>query len=174
MFDIEVPEFKFALREDLKDEKQFLPTRATELSSGYDVRAAFENKQDLLIKCGEYVKIPLGIRAAAPKGWWLQLHPRSSTFAKKNLHSLIGIIDYDYTGQIFFAAQLVCDNSKISSSDTLTIKYGEQIGQLLPMKLETMKVSEMSNEDFDKLSQERQQFTSRKIGEEGGFGSTSK
>jgi dUTPase len=166
------PDFKFALREDLKDQKQFLPTKATELASGYDVRAAFKNKKDLVVKCGEYVKIPLGIRAFSPEGWWLQLHPRSSTFAKKNIHSLIGIIDCDYSGEIHYCGQLVCDVNQISMNK-LVIKYGEPIGQLLPMRLEPMVVSDLSNEEFDALVENRKTLSSRQVGDAGGFGSTS-
>lgn len=86
---MEIPTFKFALREDLKDNKEFLPTLAEPKATGYDVRAALEKSDAVLnIEPFAYVKIPLGFRAFCPEGWWYELKPRSSTFGKKNLHSL--------------------------------------------------------------------------------------
>ena len=90
------PLFKFALREDLTADKRFLPTRATPRSSGWDVRCAQENREPLVIRPGQYVRIPLGFRILPPTGWWLELKPRSSTFAKKFLNSLYGTIDNDF------------------------------------------------------------------------------
>jgi len=57
-----IPTFHFALREDLKDEKQFLPTKAEPEASGYDVRAAQKDRNPIIIKPFQYVKIPLGFR----------------------------------------------------------------------------------------------------------------
>jgi len=99
------PTFKFALREDLQNQKQFLPTRAEPKASGWDVRAAFPNRQDLIVRPFEQIKIPLGFRSFCPEGWWYELKPRSSTFAKKNILSLYGTIDETYEGELVFACQ---------------------------------------------------------------------
>ena len=99
-----VPEFKFALREDLKDTGDlFLPKRATSGSAGWDVRCAQQDRKKIILRAGRYVKIPLGFRILAPQGYWLKLNPRSSTFAKKSLHSLYGVLDNDFRGSVVFA-----------------------------------------------------------------------
>jgi dUTP pyrophosphatase len=166
-----IPIFRFALVEGLSD--QFLPTKGSERATGWDVRST----EDLIIKPGEYVKIPLGFRMLAPEGWWLELRPRSSTFAKKHLHALYGVIDEDYEGHCIFAAQYLDPNctsikgaSKMlcgSNLFNLEIKAGEAIGQLVPVKRQEMQVERISNEEIEKEYKERS--ASRGTG---GFGST--
>ena len=178
--EIEVPTFKFALREDIKDEVQFLPSKAEPFATGYDVRAALHYKKSLVIEPYEYVRIPLGFRSFCPDGWWYQLHPRSSSFAKKHLHSLIGIIDLSWEGETQFACQYVpCIKNLIKQEygngyespepyyPKLTINYGDALGQLIPVKLYTMKVEQVSNEEYDLLCKQRNGSRGA-----GGFGST--
>jgi dUTPase len=184
------PIYKFALREDLANEKQFLPTRAEPKSSGWDVRAAMSDKQPLVLRPFGHAKIPLGFRVFCPEGWWLELRPRSSTFGKNYLHSLYGVIDETYEGELLFACQYIpnlsllhiqvspqqnADDKKwLSGFDTsafaeLTINYGDAIGQLVPVKRNTMKVVEITNKQYDKTCKGRKGKRGK-----GGFGSTGK
>jgi len=102
------PEFKFAVREDLKDTGDlFVPTKGEPYASGYDVRAAPLDRKDILIYPKQFFKIPLGFRTLPEKGWWFQLHPRSSSFTKKYMHNLIGIIDEHYSNELIFAGQFL-------------------------------------------------------------------
>lgn len=175
-----IPEFKFAIREDLSDTKDlFMPTRATPLSSGWDVHAAMVDRAPIELKFGEYVKIPLGFRAFCPDGWWYELKPRSSTFGKKNLHALYGTIDQDFEGELVFACQYLPNiglfGSKnectlyVSEWKTLKIEFGEAIGQIIPVKRQEAVMTRVSNEDIDALYKAR----NAKRGT-GGFGSTKK
>jgi dUTPase len=162
-----IPEFKFALREYLKDDKRFLPTRATPGSCGWDICAAQENREPIIIRPGKYVKIPLGFRTIFPKGWWLECEPRSSTFIKKSLHCLTGKLDNDWRGWSALCAQYIPDVSSLGND--LVIEFGEKIGQLIPVKLQEMNITHISNDEFEKICKEE-------INERGdkGFGSTSK
>lgn len=167
---IDLPTYKFALREDLKDNKEFLPTRAEPNAAGWDVRAAFEDKQPITLRPFEKKLIPLGFRAFCPKGWWLELKPRSSTFAKKSLHCLYGTVDSDYEGMMFLSCQYIPEKaSDPMRAQFLTINFGDALGQLIPIRLRSMNIEEVSNEEYDKLCQERQGQRGS-----GGFGSTSK
>ncbi len=71
-----------------------LPERATSGSAGYDFYAPF----DIVLKPGETVKIPTGIRAWIEDGWVLKLYPRSGLGFKfrLQLNNTVGIIDSDY------------------------------------------------------------------------------
>lgn len=71
-----------------------LPERATAGSAGYD----FFAPRAFVIKPGETVKIPTGIRAEIDEGWVLTLFPRSSLGFKYRLqlNNTVGIIDSDY------------------------------------------------------------------------------
>lgn len=181
----EKPIFKFALRSDLKDQKQFLPKRSESKSSGWDVFAAMSDKQPLVIKPFQHVKIPLGFRAFCPEGFWYELKPRSSTFAKKNLHALYGTIDEAYENELVFACQYIPQLDMIlhrmkfegefsglfneSIYQTLTIQWGEPIGQIIPVRRQEMEVVDISNEEYDALCAERKGERGTKgFGEMGG------
>lgn len=161
----DIPNFRFALNEGL--DSSFLPTRATEKATGWDVRSA----ETVIIHAGEYAKIDLGFRALTPPGWWLELRPRSSSFAKKNLHTLYGVIDEDYEGKMVFACQFVPNPKEIipGTNLSLSILKGEALGQLVPVRRQEMTVEQVSNEEFDRLCKERAYSRGA-----GGFGSTSK
>ena len=182
-----IPQFKFALREDLKDHKEFLPTRGEPKASGWDVRAT----EDLIIKPFEYAKIKLGFRALCPDGWWFELRPRSSTFAKKSLHALYGVVDETYEGEIIFACQYIptADYYNWATPSTphtisypgvkkweqyclnnrLEIKRGDAIGQIIPIERREMVVIEATNAELDA------DFAARNaVRGADGFGSTSK
>lgn len=156
-----VPEYKFAIREDLLDDKRFIPTKGEPSATGWDVRAAMQDHADLTLKPGDYFKIPLGFRAFPEEGWWFLLHPRSSSFAKKHLHNLIGIIDEHYNQEVLFAGQYLPE-----VPECLVIKFGEPIGQIVPVKRVEMGVLEISNQEYDDLCKRRMAVRT------GGFGST--
>jgi dUTPase len=156
----ELPEFKFALNDGLTSD--FLPMRANDTDTGWDVKAS----KDYIIHKNHYVKIELGFRVFAPQGWWLELRPRSSTFAKKQLHALYGVIDEGYEGQCLFACQYIEDWT-VAQPNQIVIKKGDAIGQLIPVRRKKMIVTAVTNEEFDKLCQERNLARGA-----GGFGST--
>ncbi len=177
----EIPKYFFALREDLKNEKQFLPTRAEPKATGWDVRAAMKDREGLLVAPFQHIKIPLGIRGFCPDGWWYELKPRSSTFAKKNLHALYGTVDETYEGELIFACQYIpsfqlfmangqshysieCTPTAYSS---IEINFSDAIGQIVPVRREEMIVAESTNEEIDNAYKAR--AASRGAG---GFGST--
>lgn len=164
---MEKPEFLFALREDLKEEKQFLPTKAEPKATGFDVRAAMPDRKPLIIKPFQYVKIPLGFRSFSPEGWWYQLFPRSSSFTKKYLHALYGVIDETYENELVFACQYIPE-VKIATDHNLKINFGDAIGQLIPVRRQEMEIVEVSNEDYNNLCKQRDS-----VRKTGGFGSTS-
>lgn len=187
-----LPNYKFALREDLKNERHFLPTRAEPKATGWDVRAAMPNKQSLFLRPFEKVKIPLGFRGLCPDGWWYELKPRSSSFVKKDLHALYGTVDETYEGEAIFACQYIpeiilnsmplvagtilrsraCDVVEFHNESMfkiLQIDFGDAIGQIIPVRREEMDIIEVSNQEYDTLCKNRNAIRGA-----GGFGSTNK
>lgn len=161
------PTYSFALREDLKNEKQFLPFRAEPKATGWDVRAAQEDREQIILHPFQKKLLPLGFRAFCPEGWWFEARPRSSTFAKKHLHCLYGVVDQTYEGQCFLSLQYLPENTLSSVPDNLVINFGDPIAQIIPVRRQEMQVLEKSNEEYDLLCKNRG-------GERGagGFGST--
>lgn len=162
----ELPVFKFALRPDVIEDKRFLPTKAEPLATGYDVRACPADHKDIIVRPGEVVRIPLGFRAFCPSGWWYILHPRSSFFVKKNMHTLIGIIDEAFPEQAQMISQYLPDAKDLTKN--LIIKYGDAIGQIIPVRREEMRCDEITNKDMDDA------YIFRGAARTGGFGSTDK
>ncbi len=69
---------------------------------------------------------------------------------------------------MFFCGQYIPDSCEIMNNNHLKkISFGDRIGQVIPARRESMNVEIVSNDDFAKLSAERN--ASRK---EGGFGSS--
>lgn len=71
-----------------------LPVRATSGSAGYDFASPFS----FVLKPGESIKIPTGVRAWIEEGWWLCCLPRSGLGFKYRLQldNTAGVIDGDY------------------------------------------------------------------------------
>ena len=71
-----------------------LPKRATAGSAGYDFYIPFS----IIIKPGETVKIPTGVRVEMHDNWVLKCYPRSGLGFKYRLqlNNTVGIIDSDY------------------------------------------------------------------------------
>jgi deoxyuridine 5'-triphosphate nucleotidohydrolase len=173
---LNTPQFYFSVRDDLTtlclDTKvtpeNFLPNKADPESTGYDVRCA--QPGGIIIKPGSYLKIPLGFRMYAPAGWWLSLAPRSSTFIKKHIHALYGVIDQTYENEMMFVGQYIPDSSDLLNSNVdLSIEFGERIAQIIPVERQDMVINSISSKEIDEKYSLRN--TSRGIG---GFGASGK
>jgi deoxyuridine 5'-triphosphate nucleotidohydrolase len=151
----DIPEFQFTLNPGLDD--SFLPTQAEKHATGWDVRAA----ETVIFQPTITVKVPLGLRCFSPYGYWLELRPRSSTFAKKNLSALYGVIDQNYEGQIIAALQWlppyyeVGNDLKDYLSQQMVVEKGERLCQIVPVRRQIMKVKAISEEEFNDLCQIR-------------------
>ena len=75
-----------------------LPSYATEGSSGFDLFAT----EDVLLGPGETVLVKTGLAMAIPKGYELQVRPRSGLSLKTHLRvaNSPGTVDSDYRGEI--------------------------------------------------------------------------
>ena len=104
-----------------------LPRRATSGSAGYDIFSP----SNFVIKPGESLKIPTGIRCKIDEGWVLKLYPRSSLGFKfrLQLNNTVGIIDSDYyysdnEGHIFIKVMNDTNQDK-----TVELKSGDGFAQ---------------------------------------------
>lgn len=162
----DTPKFLFALREDVKDDKRFLPDRVEPQATGYDCRACPGDRKDIIVRPGQTVRIPLGFRTFCPQGWYYLLHPRSSFFAKKHMHALIGVIDETFPLETCLLAKYLPDANTLTQD--LVIKFGDPIAQIVPVRREDMNRIEVSNEEIEKL------FKDRGAMRTGGIGSSDK
>lgn len=108
-----------------------LPRYATAHSAGMDVCAA--NAAPLAIAPGQRALIPTGLRVAMPRGYELQLRPRSGLALRSGITLLNspGTIDADYRGEIGVIV--------INHSDTpFTVSPGDRICQMVAAAVPTI------------------------------------
>ena len=154
------PRFYFSKTTENSD--ALIPTQANATDTGYDVALFYPESEGVpfVVLPKSFTLLPLGVKVICPDGWWLQLNPRSSTFFKKHLISLVGVIDNGYENEIKLAVYNPGDAA-------VFLSHNDRIGQLIPMRLEKMDVAEVNAEDFAILSAARK--SSRGTG---GFGSS--
>ena len=136
---------------ELPDGESYLPKYATKYSAGFDFRANIT--ENVILKPGEFKLIKTGLFTCFPKGYELQVRPRSGLALKHGITVLNtpGTVDADYTNEI--GVILV----NFSDKD-FTIEPGMRIAQGVFAKYE-----QAEWEIVDSLEE-----TERK----GGFGST--
>ncbi|MEA3361411.1 MAG: dUTP diphosphatase [Thermodesulfobacteriota bacterium] len=127
-----------------------LPSYQTNDSSGLDLRAALE--KDIILHPGDIKLIPTGLSISIPKGYEVQVRPRSGLALKHGIGIVNspGTIDADYRGEIGIIAINWGEKS-------FTVKRGDRIAQIV-----VNRVSHAVVEEVDGLDQ-----TDRG---EGGFG----
>ena len=178
---VKIPEFYFALDENLTDlcekhnklhssevpitPEMFLPSKANSDDTGWDVRCAEPN--GISISPSQYKLINLGFNVFCPEGWWLQLVPRSSVFAKRHCHPLYGTIDQSYPDNLKFAVQYLPDSTLLIKT-SLSFSFGERIAQIIPVRREDMIVNSVTKNELKFMHIRRNSSRS------GGFGSTGK
>jgi dUTP pyrophosphatase len=136
----------------LENFKGDLPDYQTGGSSGLDVRACLD--QDVVLKPGARSLIPTGLSMEFPRGYEVQVRPRSGLAIMKGL-SLVntpGTIDADYRGEV----KIVLINL---GQEPVTIQDQERIAQLVVCPVIRAQIEDVTN------------LTDTERGE-GGFGST--
>lgn len=80
--------------------EEFLPTYASALAAGADVKACIP--ADLVLPAGCAMLVPTGVKVAIPEGYEIQVRPRSGLALKERVTVLNtpGTIDADYRGEI--------------------------------------------------------------------------
>ena len=129
-----------------------LPKYETSGSSGMDLSANINS--DVNIKPGNSAIIPTGLAISIPKGFEVQIRPRSGLAAKQKISVLNtpGTIDADYRGEI--KVILINLNDKV-----FTVEKGLRIAQMVVCPVVQAKLEEVSElNDTDRGK--------------GGFGST--
>lgn len=107
-----------------------LPKRMTPGSSGCDVAAAVPEGEELVIPTGGRALVPTGLVFEIPEGFEVQVRPRSGLAVKNGVTVLNtpGTIDADYRGEV----KVILINL---GDDAFTIKRGDRIAQLVPMRI---------------------------------------
>lgn len=106
------------------EREEFFPAYASQLAAGADVKACIPS--DIALAPGCSMLVPTGIRVAIPKGYEIQVRPRSGLALKDQVTVLNtpGTIDADYRGEI----QVILINH---GKKDFVVKPGMRIAQLV-------------------------------------------
>lgn len=131
-----------------------LPAYANQGDAGCDGRAHLY--EDVLIAPGEVKLIPLGIKAAIPEGYEIQVRPRSGLALKHGvtLCNAIGTIDAGYRDQL---GAILINHGK----ESFRVSPGDRICQLV--------LSKVSHIEWQPVAE-----LPESVRGEGGFGSSGK
>ena len=129
-----------------------LPKYETAGSSGMDLAANIAG--NINIDPGKTAIIPTGLALSVPKGFEVQIRPRSGLAAKKKISVLNtpGTIDSDYRGEI----KVILINQ---GQETFKVEKGLRIAQMVVCPVEQAQIKEV--EDLSETERGK-----------GGFGST--
>lgn len=134
-----------------------LPKYETENSAGMDLRACFSNGENgEIIERGERLLIKTGIFLEVPKGYEVQIRPRSGLAFKFGVTVLNspGTIDADYRGEI---GVILINHGEVP----FIVNHGDRIAQMVLAKCEQAEWDEVDSLEETKRGKE-------------GFGSTGK
>ena len=117
------------------------PAYATQGAAGLDVVAA----ENLTLVPGQRHGVATGFAIAIPKGYEVQVRPRSGLALKHGVTCLNtpGTIDHDYRGEV----KVILANL---GSEPFEVRRGERIAQLVPaplLKANFREVAELSDTD---------------------------
>lgn len=115
-----------------------LPEYATDGSSGMDVRAALQ--KPITIEKGKIALIPTNLSVEIPKGYEIQVRPRSGLAIKHGIGVLNspGTIDSDYRGEV----KIILFNF---GDEDFIINSGDRIAQLVLAEVIMAEINETEN-----------------------------
>ncbi len=118
----------------LAHRKAKLPTKSHPTDSGYDLYSA----ERRFVEPGEVEIISVGIVLELPRGWEVQIRPRSGMAAEGiTVINAPGTIDQTYTGDI---KVILINHGK----GTFEVNIGDRIAQAVPKPVYEMGVHEIS------------------------------
>lgn len=114
------------LKCDHFDDNLALPTYETADAAGADIRACFENKDQMIIEPGQRVLVPTGLKFEIASGFEVQVRPRSGLSLKTNLLVVNspGTIDADYRGEV----KIILGNF---GTENEIIHHGDRVAQIV-------------------------------------------
>src|SRR6201994_3082834 len=103
-----------------------LPAYETHGAAGMDLRAALAEDAPLTLRPGARSLVPTGLTMAIPRGFEVQIRPRSGLAIKHGVTCLNtpGTIDSDYRGEV----QVILINL---GAEDFVIRRGERIAQMI-------------------------------------------
>jgi dUTP pyrophosphatase len=119
-----------------------VPSRAHATDAGYDLHTS----REVTIEPGAFADVHTDLHVAMPPNLWGRIVGRSSTFRRRKLLVLEGVIDAGYRGPIYTGVTNLSD-------EPVTIATGERVAQFIPHVNVAARVgfTEVGRDEFDRL-----------------------
>ena len=122
----------------IKIKKLVLEATLPQVSRVGDCAMDLVAAKDYLLNPGEQVLVSTGVAIEIPAGFWGNIRDRSGLAGKHGLHTLAGVIDPNYRGEILVALINL-------GKEAYQIKSGDRIAQMLIQKFENIEIEEVNN-----------------------------
>lgn len=112
--------------DDGADQALGLPTYETQGAAGADLRANLPDRGTITLAPGARALVPTGVRMAIPRGFEVQIRPRSGLALKHGitLTNAPGTIDSDYRGPL----GIILQNA---GAEEFVVAHGDRIAQMV-------------------------------------------
>lgn len=124
----------------IKAKKLYPDAQLPKMMREGDAAMDFYAYQDYEFLPGQSQMVATGVAMAIPLGYWGNVRDRSGLAAKHSIHTMAGVIDANYRGEI----QIVMINL---GSEVYHIKKGDRICQIIIAKHEQIELEEVDKLD---------------------------
>ena len=116
-----------------------------------DAAMDFSSYRDYVIKPWQRIVVETGVAIAVPLGYWGNVRDRGGLPAKHGLHTMGGVFDSNYRGEV----QIIMINL---GREDYKISKGDRIAQMLIEKHEDIEIQEV--EELDQTNRDENRFAS--------------
>ncbi len=116
-----------------------------------DAAMDFSSYRDYVIKPWQRIVVETGVAIAVPLGYWGNVRDRGGLPAKHGLHTMGGVFDSNYRGEV----QIIMINL---GREDYKISKGDRIAQMLIEKHEDIEIQEV--EELDQTNRGENRFAS--------------
>ncbi len=124
----------------IKVKKLYKDAQLPQMMKEGDAAMDFYSYKDYELAPGQKVIVETGVVIAIPRGYWGNVRDRSGLAAKHNLHTMAGVFDSNYRGEV----QIVIINL---GKQKYNIKKGNRICQMIIERYEGVEIEEVEELD---------------------------
>jgi len=117
------------------------PTRGNPSDAGLDVYYSPKTREPVIIKPGQSVILPTGLKFGVPHGYMLEVKNRSSVASKRSLIVGACVVDSGYDGEVFVNLHNIGNEEQV-------IEPHAKIAQVVMTPVVSFRAMETSNPDL--------------------------
>jgi dUTP pyrophosphatase len=113
-----------------------VPSRQTELASGFDLHACLD--RPITVE-GVPVLVPTGLAIAAPEGADVQVRPRSG-LSSRGVMAVLGTLDADYRGEVFVTMYCLpgCGPHEVADGDRIAQVVVSRLAEVAWLEVDSL------------------------------------